>query len=113
MDRHFLNHSLPNWLTGAPSRCPVLLSKRSITNQLIQLQNDHCFLAFSYGGSQNPCLSGQMVAVPSCSCAADNLGLDFDLDLISGFDDTWTPGPPTVTVTTLASFKGVSTVGAM
>ena len=54
-----------------------------------------------------------MVAVPIWSCAADNLGLDFDLDLISGFDDTWTPGPPTVTVTTLASFKGVSTVGAM
>ena len=52
-----------------------------------------------------------MVAVPSWSCAADNLGLDFDLDLIRGF--TWTPGPPTVTVTTLASFKGVSTVGAM
>ena len=76
-----------------------------------QLQDYH-FLV-SYGGSQKPCLSGQMVAVPSWSWAADNLGRDFDRDLIRGFDTCC--GPPTVTVTTFESLKGVrtGTVGAI
>ena len=54
-----------------------------------------------------------MVAVPSWSWAADNLGRDLERDLIRGFDTC--AGPPTVTVTTFESLKGVSTgtVGAM
>ena len=81
-----------------------------LINQQQQLQDYH-FLVFSYGGSQKPCLSGQMVAVPSWSWAADNLGRDLDRDLIKGF----CAGPPTVTVTTFESLKGVrtGTVGAM